>query len=47
MNDVVVLSWAVYALAINPNVKAKVCEEVKRVCSDTKDITADSVDNMP
>jgi len=47
MNDVVVLSWAVYALAVNPDVKAKVCEEVKRVCSETGDITADNVDNMP
>jgi len=46
VDDVAVLSWAVYSLALHPAVKAKACEEVKRVCSETGDITADDVDNM-
>jgi len=37
----------VYCLAVNPDVKTAACEEVKRVCSETGDITADEVDNMP
>jgi len=43
---VVVLTWAVYCLAVNPDVQAAARQEVKRVCSETGDITADDVDNM-
>lgn len=41
------LTWAVYCLAVNTDVQAAAREEVKRVCSETGDITADNVDNMP
>jgi len=41
-----VLTWAVYQLAMNPDVQETACEEVRRVCSETGDITTDDVDNM-
>jgi len=44
---IAVLTWAVYCLAVNTDVQAAAREEVKRVCSETGDITADNVDNMP
>lgn len=40
------LTWAVYCLAVNPAIQAAAREEVKRVCSQTGDVTADDVDNM-
>ena len=43
---VVVLTWAVYCLAVNRDVQASAREEVKRVCSPTGDVTADDVDDM-
>jgi len=43
---IVVLTWAVYSLAVNPDIQVAARQEVKRVCSDTGDITADDIDNM-
>ena len=44
--DIAVLTWAVYNLALNPDMQATASQEVKRVCPQTGDITADHVDNM-
>jgi len=41
-----VLTWAVYCLAVNPDLQSAAREEVKRVCSDSDDITADEVDSL-
>jgi len=41
-----VLTWAVYCLSLNPGMQATASQEVKRVCSQTGDITAEDVDNM-
>jgi len=41
-----VLTWAVYCLATNTDVQTAARQEVKRVCSQTGDITADNVQNM-
>jgi len=43
---VVVLTWAVYCLAVNPDIQEAAREEVKRVCFETGYVTADDVDNM-
>jgi len=45
-NFLAVLTWAVYCLAVHPDIQAAAREEVKRVCSETGDVTADDVDNM-
>jgi len=44
--DIVVLTWAIYCLAVNTDIQAAAREEVKRVCSETGDITADDVNGM-
>jgi len=41
-----VLTWAVYCLSVNTDIQAAARQEVKRVCSETGDITPDDVDNM-
>jgi len=41
-----VLTWAVYYLSVNVDIQAAARQEVKRVCSETGDVTADDVDNM-
>jgi len=46
VSDGAVLTWAIYSLSVNADIQAAARQEVKRVCSETGDVTADDVDNM-